>query len=250
VGADDEWTSVEEMARNYASLITQQQPDGALRLAGFSAGGLFALATAGELERRGRTVSFVGMIDTPVGVFCPDYPRELVLKNLFAEFYDHLSGEPALPQRREPGDLSDSMMELARKTATAKEEAVRLRLVMDWLVKHGVHVGNGTDSVSKKFFELFIRHANLISTGRLETVIAPVWLWRGAASFLPRLPIARETWGRITRGKFAEEILDGGHFELMHRPLVKTLAARLAGVLAETEEARVPETVLQAQMGM
>jgi len=250
VGADDEWTSVEEMARNYASLITQQQPDGALRLAGFSAGGLFALATAGELERRGRTVSFVGMIDTPVGVFCPDYPRELVLKNLFAEFYDHLSGEPALPQRRETGDLSDSMMELAIKTATAKEEAARLRLVMDWLVKHGVHVGNGADSVSKKFFELFIRHANLISTGRLETVIAPVWLWRGAASFLPRLPIARETWGRITRGKFAEEILDGGHFELMHRPLVKTLAARLAGVLAETEEARVPETVLQAQMGM
>lgn len=250
VGADDECISVEEMARNYASLITKRQPDGALRLAGFSAGGLFALATAGELERRGRTVSFVGMIDTPVGVFCPDYPRELVLKNLFAEFYDHLSGEPALLQRRETGDLLDSMMELARKTATAKEEAARLHLVMDWLVKHGVHVDNGAESVSKKFFELFIRHASLISTGRLETVIAPVWLWRGAASFLPTSPIARETWGRITRGKFAEEILDGGHFELMHRPLVKTLAARLARVLAETEEAHVPETVFQAQMGI
>jgi acyl transferase domain-containing protein/thioesterase domain-containing protein/acyl carrier protein len=250
VGADDECISVEEMARNYASLITKRQPDGALRLAGFSAGGLFALATAGELERRGRTVSFVGMIDTPVGVFCPDYPRELVLKNLFAEFHDHLSDEPALLQRRETGDLLDSMMELARKTATAKEEAARLHLVMDWLVKHGVHVGNGADSVSKKFFELFIRHASLISTGTLETVIAPVWLWRGAASFLPRSPIARETWGRITRGKFVEEILDGGHFELMHPPLVKTLAARLARVLAETEEAHVPEAVFHAQMGI
>jgi NADPH:quinone reductase-like Zn-dependent oxidoreductase/pimeloyl-ACP methyl ester carboxylesterase/acyl carrier protein len=181
VGADDECISVEEMARNYASLITKRQPDGALRLAGFSAGGLFALATAGELERRSRTVSFVGMIDTPVGVFCPVYPRELVLKNLFAEFYDHLSDEPALLQRRETGDLLDSMMELARKTATAKEEAARLHLVMDWLVKHGVHVGKGADSVSKKFFELFIRHASLIGTGTLETVIAPVWLWRGAA---------------------------------------------------------------------
>jgi hypothetical protein len=141
------------------------------------------------------------------------------------------------------------MMELARKTATAKEEAARLHLVMDWLVKHGVHVGNGADSVSKKFFELFIRHASLISTGRLETVIAPVWLWRGAASFLPTSPIARETRGRITRGKFVEEIIDGGHFELMHRPLVKTLAARLARVLAETEEAHVPETAFLAQMG-
>jgi acyl transferase domain-containing protein/thioesterase domain-containing protein/acyl carrier protein len=248
VGADDEFSSVEEMARNYASLITKRQTDGALRLAGFSAGGLFALATAGELERRGRTVSFVGMIDTPVGVFRPDYPRELVLKNLLVEFYDHLSGEPALLERRETGDLLDSMMELARKTATAKEEAARLHLVMDWLVKHGVHVGNGADSVSKRFLELFIRHASLISAGRLETVTAPVWLWHGAASFLPGSPIARETRGRITRGKLVEEVLDGGHFELMHRPLVKTLAARLSRVLAETEEAHVPETVFQAQM--
>ena len=69
-------------------------------------------------------------------MFCPDYPRELVLKNLFAEFYDHLSGEPALPQRRETGDLSDSMMELAIKTATAKEEAARLRLVLDLSLIH------------------------------------------------------------------------------------------------------------------
>jgi thioesterase domain-containing protein/acyl carrier protein len=250
VGADDELTSIREMARNYASLITRQQPDGALRLAGFSAGGLFALATAGELERRGREVSLVGMIDTPVAVFSADYPRELVLKNLIAEFYDYFRGEPAASPRHETRDLSDSMLELARETARAKEEAARLQLVMDWLVKHGVDVGNGAGSVSRKYFELFIRHANLVSTGKPEPVIAPVWLWRGAASFFLSLPTAGETYGRITRGKFTEEIIEGRHFELMHPPLVKTLAARLAEALAEMEEACAPEAVAEVQVGM
>ncbi len=249
VGADDEWVSIKEMARSYASLITQQQPEGALRLAGFSAGGLFALATTGALERRGREVSLVAMIDTPVALLGADYPRELVLKNLIAEFYDYFKGEAA-PQRREISDLSDSMMELARGTARAREEAVRLQLVMDWLMKHGVDVGNGAGSVSRKYFELFIRHANLVSTQKLEMVIAPVWLWRGASSFFPSLPMARETYRRITRGKFTEEILEGRHFELMHPPLVKTLASKLGGLLAEMEEACAPEAMGEVQIGV
>jgi acyl transferase domain-containing protein/thioesterase domain-containing protein/acyl carrier protein len=250
VGADDEWTSVGEMARNYASLITQQVPDGAVRLAGFSAGGLFAVATAGELERRGREVSLVGMIDTPVAVFDAGYPRELVLKNLIAEFYDYFRGDAAGSRRRETRDLSDSMMELATETATVKEEAERVRLVMDWLAKHGVDVGNAAGSVSRKYFELFIRHANLVSTEKLEKVNAPVWFWRGAASFFPSLPMASEAYDRITSGKFSEEILDGKHFELMHPPLVKTLAARLAGALAKMEETCTPEAVAEVQVGM
>ncbi len=248
-GADDEWTSVHELARNYASLITQEHPEGALRLAGFSAGGFFALATAGALERRGRTVSFVGMIDTPA-VFGPDYPRELVLKNLFAEFYDRLRAEPALARPRDAHGLSDSMMELAKDTATAADEAVQLRLILDWLMKHGVNVENGVDLLSKRFLKLFIRHANLISTGKLEALIAPVWLWRGADSFLPTLPMTAENCRGITRGKLAEEILDGSHFDLMHAPLVATLAARLAEALAETEESRAPEIMRPVQIGV
>jgi acyl transferase domain-containing protein/thioesterase domain-containing protein/acyl carrier protein len=249
VGAGDEWASIKEMARGYASLITQQQPEGALRLAGFSAGGLFALATTGELERRGREVSLVGMIDTPVAVLGADYPRELVLSNLIAEFYDYFRGE-ASPERREISDLSDSMMELARGTARAREETVRLQLVMNWLAKHGVDVGNGAGSVSRKYFELFVRHANLVSTWKLEMVNAPVRLWRGAASFFPSLPRERETYRRITRGIFTEEMLEGRHFELMHPPLVKTLASKLGRALAEMEEVSTPEAMDEMEIGV
>jgi len=232
------------MAGNYASLITQRQPHGALRLAGFSAGGLFALATAAELEQRGRTVSLVGMIDTPVAVLDPDYPRELVLKNLIAECYDHLTSTLSSSLPHESACLSDSIMELAKRTAAAKEEAVRVHLVMDWMFKHGVTMDKRPDSASCRFVTVFIRHAALISAVKLETLAAPVWLWRGSASWLTSLPLVPDIYGRITRGNISEELLDGRHFELMQSPLVKTLAARLACVLAETEELRPAESTV------
>jgi thioesterase domain-containing protein/acyl carrier protein len=240
-GAGDEWDSIEDLARDYAGLIAQQQPGGALRLAGFSVGGLFALATAGELERRGRNISLVGMIDTPMAVLDPNFPRELVLKNLIAEMYDYFTGELALFEPRTTGDLSGSMMELAEKTAAAKDETAQLRLVMDWLAERGLEVDNGEDSGVEKFFEVFNRHANLVRTVELETVAAPVRLWRAGASRLTSLPTALEICGRITRGGFTEQLLEGRHFELMHPPRVKILAARIAAALAETESVRAIE---------
>jgi acyl transferase domain-containing protein/thioesterase domain-containing protein/acyl carrier protein len=235
-GVDDEWASLEEMARSYARLITQQQPDGALRLAGFSVGGLFALAAAGELERRGRSVSLVGMIDSPLAVLDSNCPREEALNNLIAEMYDYFTGELALFQLRETGDLSGSIMKLAKKILAADED-VQLKLELDWLAERGLDVDDGADSGVKKFFRAFNRHANLVRTVKLETVAAPVRLWRAGSSRLTSLPTAPEICGRITRGGFAEEILDGGHFELMHPPLVRFLAAGFAAALAETDRA-------------
>ena len=236
-GAEDELPSVEEMARSYADLIATRQPNGAVQIAGFSAGGLFALATARSLEQRGKRVSFVAMIETPVAMLHPDYPRELILQSLIAEVYDHLAGEGSSSQR-EAGDLSGAMMELAKNTATAKDEATRLHLLMEWLARQGVDAGNGADSGMRKFFAIFIRHLHLVGAAKLEAVLAPVFLWRAGASGLTSAPIVPDILERITNGEFTEEILEGRHFELMHPPRVKELAARLADVLAKTEGTR------------
>jgi len=240
-GVGDERDSIEALAHDYAGLIAQQQPGGALRLAGFSIGGLFALATAGELERRGRKISLVGMIDTPVAMLDPNFPRELALKDFIAEMYDYFTGELVLFKPRGTGDLSGSMMELAEKTAATKDEAVQLRLVMDWLAERGLELNDSEAPSVKKFFKAFNRHANLVRAVKLETVAAPVRLWRAGASRFANLPTAPEIYGRITRGGFSEQLLDGRHFELMHPPLVKILAARIAAALAETESIRAIE---------
>ena len=232
-GTSERYDTMEELANRYAGLIAGRQPDGDLQLAGFSVGGLFALATANMLERSGRKVSFVGMIDTPVAVLDPDYPRVHVLKNLIAEMYDFFTGERSLFQPFKTDGLSGAMMQLAEETATARSEDKQLYIIMDWLAKRGVDMGDIADSGAKKFFELCIIHANLVRAARLKTVNAPVCLWRAASSHLTSEPITPDICRRITRGGLSEEVLEGRHFELMHQPLVWTLAARLAQTLAK-----------------
>jgi thioesterase domain-containing protein len=70
-----EHATLEAAARDYARLIHAQQPEGALRIAGFSAGGFFALAAAHELEKLGRKVALVGLLDTAVELLDPSTSR-------------------------------------------------------------------------------------------------------------------------------------------------------------------------------
>jgi acyl transferase domain-containing protein/thioesterase domain-containing protein/acyl carrier protein len=242
IGLGDEWNSIEEMARDYAEIVARRQPIGALRLAGFSAGGVFALATAGELERQGREVSLVGMIETPVSAFDPACPRELIVKNLIAEIYDHLTGEFVPSHERKADDLSDSMMDLATSIFGETGEAARSGIFLNWLSEHGVAVNGGDDSSAKKFFEIFIRHAVLIDTKSLEPLLAPVWLWRARASWLTSFSLSKDVRARVTRGAFNEELIDGRHFEVMHPPHARTLAALLASALANSEEVNLAES--------
>jgi acyl transferase domain-containing protein/thioesterase domain-containing protein/acyl carrier protein len=230
-GAPEEWLSLDPMVHDYAEIISQRQPDGPVRLAGFSVGGLFAVATARELERRGRKVSFVGMMDTPIAVLEPDCPRELVLKNLITEIYDYFASELGLLKPQETGELAGAITRLAKKVVAAKDEAAQLKLVAGWLTERGFDLSKDSDSSLKIFFKLFNRHANMVRTLRLEPVEAPVHHWRARHSEFTTSPLAVKTARQITRGACVEEILDGRHFELMNAPFVGSLAARMADAL-------------------
>jgi acyl transferase domain-containing protein/thioesterase domain-containing protein/acyl carrier protein len=242
IGLGDEWNSIEEMARSYAGIVAGRQPIGALRLAGFSAGGIFALATASQLERLGREVSFVGMIETPISAFDPACPRELIVKNLIAEIYDHLTGELALSHECKASDLTDSMMGLAKKIVGETGEAARSGLLFDWLSEHGVTIDGAVNSNAKKFGDIFVRHAVLIDTKSLEPLSASVWLWRARASWLTGLALSQDVRARVTRGELTEELVDGRHFEVMHPPQIRTLATLIAGALAMTEKVLTVES--------
>lgn len=60
--------TIAELARGYADSVEQVAPTGPIRLLGWSFGGSVALLVAGELERRGREVTFVGMLDARTDV--------------------------------------------------------------------------------------------------------------------------------------------------------------------------------------
>jgi thioesterase domain-containing protein len=113
---------------------------------------------------------------------------------------------------------------------------------LNWLSEHGVTSDLGENSGAKKFFEIFIRHAVLIDTKSLEPLKAPVWFWRARASWLTSFALTPDLRARVTRGELTEELVDGRHFEVMHPPHVRTLAALLASALAASEEVCMAES--------
>ena len=236
-GLADEWTSLEEMAESYAQIVARRQPEGEVRLAGFSAGGVFALATAAHLERMGRTLSLVGMIETPVAVLDPACPREEILKNLIAEVYDHLAAESMLQPRKED-DLAASILHVAQSILAKTDAADRLELALRWLSDRGLAIDLGSDSTTKKFFDIFIRHAMLIDTKALTPLNAPVWLWRAKGSWLTKIPLSAEIRSRITGSVLTEEIVAGHHFEVLRSPSAGILAERLAQAMATSRDLR------------
>ena len=231
-GAQEEWNSLEEMAQDYAGLIVEQQPEGPIRLAGFSAGGIFALAAASELERSGRKVSLLSMIETPLAMLDPTRNRVSILKSLITEVYDRLVAN--LPRSRRPQlpDISAHIMRLAQRLVRTRSESARVQIVLDWLTQRGLLASRDADSDTRRFFAAFVRHSILIEQATLQPVLARVYLCRAKESGLSASLVAPRAFAHITHGGLQQEVFKGRHFELMRPPLVKALAHSLEAALA------------------
>jgi thioesterase domain-containing protein len=74
----EELASLDDVVTRLVRMMTEVQPEGPYRVAGWSAGGNFAYAVAERLVRTGRTVEFVGLLDTfhPTLLAPPESPRE------------------------------------------------------------------------------------------------------------------------------------------------------------------------------
>ncbi len=237
-GRQEEWGSLEALACAYAEIVGGLQPEGPIRIAGFSAGSIFALAVASELERRGRSVSFIGAIEAPFTALDPDCPRETVIKNMIAEIFDWMGGERAAARADAPRALADSSMELATRLVAASSEDEQLSMIQDWLTLQGVDLGGGKSgaSGSREIFRRMIRHTVLLNQVRIEAPEAPVWSWQARDSLLTVAGVSGIPSRRITRGAFTHTLIGGRHFEVMSPPRVAALAEQFAAALAQSEE--------------
>ncbi|MDV3123367.1 non-ribosomal peptide synthase/polyketide synthase [Mycobacterium sp. 21AC1] len=79
--------TIEELASRYADTVVAAAPDGPVRLLGWSFGGSLALLMARELTRRGRQVTFVGMLDARTDIVdeTAEFDAPAVLAGLLRE---------------------------------------------------------------------------------------------------------------------------------------------------------------------
>jgi thioesterase domain-containing protein len=227
-GAESEHASVVAMAQHYASLISENQPHGPIRLLGFSFGGFMAIAVARTLEAAGRSVAFVGVIDADLRWTGKNYLKQEFLRRHIIEMHATMTRELGLLKPLDARALDEFANELATEITQGTREE-RMDRVLRSIAAHGYVLPGLPDSLLRQYLSLYFAHLDLLADCAPSVISAPLAVWSG-----------RETgggssgWRRFTTGRFSEAFLDGAHYDLMYPPLAGSLARQLADALKKT----------------
>ncbi len=138
-------TTVEDMCEIYVKEITDVQPEGPYRIAGWSAGGVFTLEIAQQLVRMGHEIEHAGIIDTPFNfpilaskvsgnrMLCAvlENIRKSGSKNLFSGFkYAKRTGNIALRRYADKGYDDPETREKQFEAVIEKYQGKKKRPVM------------------------------------------------------------------------------------------------------------------------
>ncbi|MCU1758985.1 amino acid adenylation domain-containing protein [Pseudomonas sp. 14P_8.1_Bac3] len=119
-----------EMIADYSAQIIDKQPYGPYRLMGWSLGGAIAMDVAAHLERQGREVSFLGLVDTTLPD--RDLPADLPRKPLEEDNPNHLSPESELLAALEVFSLMFAHLEEAASAFVAEHPDTDLKAFYRW----------------------------------------------------------------------------------------------------------------------
>jgi thioesterase domain-containing protein len=230
-GEEPEHESIFEMAEHYARVIAGQQPRGAVHLLGFSFGGFVAMEIANVLERSGRSVALVGLVDSDLRWIGAGCMRTEFLRRHIVEMYTTFSRELGLLKPIGAHELADFAAELECEIQRASPDA-RVAQVLRCVSSHGYVSADLPESVMKLYLSLFLVHTDLLGGCVPPVIGAPVFVWSGTET-------AGEgcEWRRCTGGAFHESTVNGNHYDLMVAPLVDSLAVQIAGALKKSRTA-------------
>jgi NADPH:quinone reductase-like Zn-dependent oxidoreductase/thioesterase domain-containing protein/acyl carrier protein len=221
-GRSAEFATLAEVGASYAKLLVAHDPAGPYRLFGFSFGGLLALETAHALERLGKPVSWVAVVEA-------DHLRSqhtgdptARLGHFFVEIVRHLQDELGVFERLPLDRLREEAPSLIR--ATMEETDGRGTPLVQWLLRY-VRAGGPVDIVAD-YTRRVAAHIRLLADPvRRVPSATPIVAWRakrGLAADLPLAPVP-----------VLEEVrwVDAEHFAVMAAPHCNTLAAQLQDLL-------------------
>jgi thioesterase domain-containing protein/aryl carrier-like protein len=209
---------IEAMAERYAREIATAQPQGRCHLAGWSFGGVVALATARRLAAAGREIGLLALLDSRLP--CSARATDLAELDLLAAFARDLGlGEEDLAHaaaqagQAELTDFLGQLLELARQRG-----ALPADFELDELAR---------------LFALYRRNAEALLRHVPRTFSGSALLLVAAESRDSPLEAAR-CWQGLA-GNLTIASVAGDHYSMLRRPHVEQLAAALAEALDDRE---------------
>ena len=209
---------VEEMADCYADLVDKAQPKGPIRIAGYSAGGVFAWATAQALVIMGREISFLGLINTHFSF--RRIGQQVALGKRLKGYWYNLKEQGMAKFLVDLGSHRQHQKKLVAAEATLDRRGTtfserREKLVEQFLQSPGPAGSNRYTSVSQvlqmvlKFYEPGIFAGNVV-------------LFR-SQDYAENRP-GEIGWWRLVEGHLTTLSIPGSHLDLVEPPHVESLA--------------------------
>lgn len=216
-----EYSSLDDMATDYAAAIRVQQPAGPYYLLGWSMGGVLAMSVAQVLEHQGQGVAFVGLLDA------------------------YLPTSDNLPWDQDPlrgvvlafgGTMANALATLApmaqhalRSELLGLPPLARLQRLISWgRERHLLPAGLPLEVLQQQV-ALTEAHLALLKTHRMATMHAPLYIWWARHGLQEEH--ARPDWRAYTLGPVHIEDAEGNHFSMLQAPHVQVLTAQLQACL-------------------
>lgn len=234
-GAENEYGSLNEMACAYSRIITDQHPQGSVRLLGFSLGGFLASLMAQELQRAGRHVSFLGLIDSNPGwTGESDASRQelcLRLTQVFTKFQSIgvMKQKPLETVQRDVATLVDAC--LSDQPASSDEIMARTT-AMGYVPDRGSESG-----VLMRFTNTFIAHCRLLKGFEPPQVNCPLHLWWPSDAGEENSAGSR-IWAQHSNDSVTESVIQGSHYSIMRGVAVRTLGAEVKHAIELSDDSK------------
>ncbi|HKY04641.1 MAG TPA: thioesterase domain-containing protein, partial [Blastocatellia bacterium] len=217
------YTSIEEMASRYLTDLAKLQPAGPYHLAGLSFGGQVAFEMAHQLNARGETVAFLGLLDTYAPNPSAPAPDEETLLVGFAQEIAAAAGK----------DIS-----LAAADLRPGNQEANLTRVLNLLKSEKLIAQNTDISTIRAFLNGVRTRIETSRAYRPKVYAGKVTLFRAAEtsadlSAWVDLSDATYGWSRFSDREVDVVEVPGTHATICVPPQVEILARRLAAALKE-----------------
>ncbi len=206
-------TRVEDLAERFLPHVRTAAPDGPLRFAGSSFGGLVAVELAKRLRAEGRRVDLLTLLDT----YAPHYPRRRPgVRAAFGAARRHLMP----PLRMDEPFTRELIGEGMRMKRRALAMRLRLRMNKNFLLPRR----------GERF--LYLLEACMIARERyaVREYGGDVLLFRASTQPRPDVYFADPTlgWGEVVRGKLEVVEYGGAHADHLRAPAAESIADQIA----------------------
>jgi thioesterase domain-containing protein/acyl carrier protein len=231
-GLSLQFGSLDDMASAYCTAILDAQTEGPYRLAGWSTGGLIAMAVAAELEKRGCEVGYLGLLDTsPILAEVKTSQTQLTMGaslTALASIRGNSFTEAELASMQKV--LSENAMSVADFFSDT-HQMLALPFLEQWT---GIAMTVDLWQHLKRQITSSTHHLELLA-GFAPPALRAAWHIYSPEEFdqavdrdLPVFVDRKSDW-RLTAGSM--EIVQGNHYNMLAAPHVESLAERMASRL-------------------